>query len=263
MSWTSVSNGILTLGGARFDLAFLIGALIVLVFALGSLWAYRSSAKERRVMEETPTSKARDVARLAPGTLVEVKGTLRCPQLVTAEFSKEPCVYFKAEIHETEVYYETDSSGKRERKTRTNTVYSNCKFAPCTVEDASGSVALSLDGASVEGNVVVDRPEGVGTGLAAGILDLAVGINHRDRNLKEMALPADIPIYVLGEVQADGSIGKHAKGSHNRIFVVSKKSEEERAAALQSDANFWLITAGVIAAVAAGLVAWGWWKAAG
>src|SRR5262245_24335230 len=163
-----VSNGILTLFGARFELGFVIGAAIVLVIALGCLWAYRSSAKERRLMEATPTSRARDVARLAPGTLVEVKGTLRCPALLAGEFSKEACVYFNAAITEEEVYYETDSSGKQERKTRTTTVYSNVKFAPAW----SRIRALSLDGATVEGDVVVDRPDTNTATRVAGMLDI-------------------------------------------------------------------------------------------
>ena len=51
----------------------------------------------------------------------------------------------------------------------------------------------------------------------------------------ETILPKDIPVYVLGEVQADRSIGKPAAGSKNRVFVVSQKSEEERTKALCAD----------------------------
>ena len=49
---------------------------------------------------------------------------------------------------------------------------------------------------------------------------------------KESILAPDIPVYVLGEVQQGGLIGKPASGSNNKIFVISHKSEEERTKSL-------------------------------
>ena len=48
-------------------------------------------------------------------------------------------------------------------------------------------------------------------------------------------------MFVLGEVQQGGLIGKPAKGSKNKIFVISHKSKEERTTSLTKKARWLLI----------------------
>jgi hypothetical protein len=73
---------------------------------------------------------------------------------------------------------------------------------------------------------------------------------------KESILPADIPVYLLGEVQSGGLIGKPAAGSKNKVFVISHKSEEERTRALTWTTR-WLLAGAIAAfAAAAGLLVW-------
>ena len=67
-------------------------------------------------------------------------------------------------------------------------------------------------------------------------------------------LAPDIPVYVLGEVQQGGLIGKPASGSKNKIFVISHKSEEERTKSLTSTTRWLLIVALVLLVAAVGLV---------
>src|SRR5262249_50258373 len=152
------------------------------------------------------------------------------------ELSKQPCVYFKSEIQREVVYYEDDSQGKRQRKTRTESVQSNTRFAPCTVEDASGRVAIKLDGADIDGQQqAVNRREAEARSAAPVPATAALGGTGSSTLIyPEMILPADIPVYVLGEVTAGKAIGKPASGSKHRVFVVSTKSEEERSKDLGS-----------------------------
>ena len=110
---------------------------------------------EIALMAPTATSKTADVAKLAPGALVEIKGTLRCAQPLTAEFSNQACVYFRAEIECDEVWYDTDSQGKQRRNTRKITLHSYIRYVPCEIEDDSGRVAVDLDGAEIEAPQVV------------------------------------------------------------------------------------------------------------
>jgi hypothetical protein len=212
-----------------------------------------------KLMADTPTSRAADVAKLAPGTLVEVKGTLRCAALLTAEFSQQPCVYFNARIIQEEEYYEADSDGKQTRRTRSNTIHSNVQQARCTVEDDSGSVALDLAGATVEGVETVDRePDREGmTGALVGLAEV-IGANTYTKRLRETILPADIAIYLLGEVRADGTIGAPAKGSHNKTFLVSNQSEEQRAKSLSGTAGIMYWITGILMVIAAGLLFLAW-----
>jgi hypothetical protein len=78
-------------------------AAVLAVGGLLALWWRTRMGGEIALMAPTATSKTADVAKLAPGALVEIKGTLRCAQPLTAEFSNQACVYFRAEIECDEV----------------------------------------------------------------------------------------------------------------------------------------------------------------
>src|SRR5262249_22787936 len=235
----------------------MIFAAVMLAVGGGLLWWRKRVGQEISLMAATPTSKAADVAKLAPGTVAEVIGTLRSAAPLAAEFSKEACVYFKSEVRREVVYYETDSQGKRERKTRTENLQSNTRFAPCTVEDASGQVAIHLDGAEIEGEQqVVNRREPEPQSLAAAVVGIAIGgaTHSATRICTESILSANVPTYVLGEVAADHGIGKPAAHSKNRVFVVSTKSKEERSKSLGSSMT-WLLVFAVLSFAAAAALA--------
>ena len=69
-------------------------------------------------------------------------------------------------------------------------------------------------------------------------------------------LPADIPVFVLGEVQQGGLIGKPAKGSKNKIFVISHKSKEERTTSLTKTARWLVIFIVLFLGAAAAMLVW-------
>jgi hypothetical protein len=237
---------------------WLIGfGVLCAVIAAICLWFRNRTGRELALMAATATSKAADVASLAPGTVVEVKGNLRCQSPLTAEFSKRQCVYFLAEINREEVYYERDSQGRSQRRTRNVNIHTNKQFAPCVIEDGSGQVGLKLEGADIEGEQVVNRRESEPQGVGGVLMSLAAGRRDVDLVHTETILAPGIPLYVLGEVQPDRSVGKPAAGSVNKIFVVSRKSEEERNKSLTST-MFWLLVAAIVLlAGAAALVIWG------
>lgn len=228
-------------------------AVIALAVAGGLFWWRRRVGRELGLMAATPTTKAAEVARLAPGAVTEVKGTLRCAGPLTSEFSKQPCAYFKAEIQREVVYYARDSQGKRERQTRTESVHSNIRFAPCIVEDDSGRVAINLEGAEVEGQQVVNRREAEPQSVAATVVSVIAlgGADSSPLVHTETILPLDVPVYALGEVAPDHAIGKPAAGSKNRVFVVSTKSEEQRSKDLGSTMTWLLVIAILLVAAAA------------
>ena len=240
------------------DTVFVVFAAIAAVIGLGLMfWRWRVG-KELAVMAATATSGAGSVAGLGVGTLAAVMGTLRVRTPLIAEFSQKPCAYCKSEIEREETYYERDSNGREERKTRTTTVYSNMQFGQCLIEDPTGKVGVDFDGAKVEAISVVNEPTAApntATGLVGGVLAALSSSNTRYQR-KESILPADIPVYVIGEVQPGGLIGKHAKGSKNKLFVISHKSKDERTKSLTSTTRWLLIISVVLFAAAAGLLAW-------
>jgi hypothetical protein len=233
-----------------------ICAAVAALVGLGLLWWRSRVGREIAAMASLDTSGAGSVAQMAPGAAVEVKGTLRVRVPLAAEFSQQPAAYYKSEIEREETYYERDSQGRDQRRTRTTTVYANVQYGQCLVEDQTGRVGVDFDGAEVEAVQVVNEPTaapGGAAGMVGGILDAVAGRNDRYQR-KESILAPDIPIYVLGEVQAGGLIGKPASGSKNKIFVISHKSEEERTKSLTSTMRWLLIIALVLLVAAAGLV---------
>jgi hypothetical protein len=235
-----------------------ICAAVAALVGLGLMWWRSRVGREIALMASLETSGAGSVAAIAPGTVVEVKGTLRVRVPLKAEFSGQRAAYYKCEIEREETYYERDSNGRDERKTRTTTVYSNMKYGQCLVEDASGRVGIDFDGAEVEAVQTVNEPTappGGGGGVIGGVLSALSNSNATYRR-KESILAPDIPIYVLGEVHEGGLIGKPVSGSKNKTFVISHKSEEERTRSLTSKTR-WLLAIGiallVLAVVLAGI----------
>jgi hypothetical protein len=226
------------------------------------LWWRSRVGKEIALMASLETSGAGRVARMAPGSAVEVKGTLRVRVPLVAEFSQRPAAWYKAEIEREETWYERDGQGRDQRRSRTTTVYSDVKYGQCLVEDPTGRVGIDFDGADVEAVQVVNEPTaapGAGGGAASvigGVLSAVAGCNERHQR-RESILAPDIAVYVVGELQPGGLIGKPAAGSNNKTFVVSHKSEEERTNSLTSTMRWLLVGALVLLVAAAGLAIMG------
>jgi E3 Ubiquitin ligase len=242
------------------NIVLAVFAGIAAVVGLGLLWWRWRVVRELRVMSSVDVSGAGSVAAIPPGQVVEVAGTLRVRQPLAAEFSGQPCAYYKAEIEREEVYYERDSQGREDRRTRTTTVYSNMKYGQCLIEDATGRVGIDFDGADVEAVQALNEPcappgQTQMSGVIGGVLSALSNSNATYRR-KEGILAPDIPVFVLGEVQQGGLIGKPAKGSDNKLFVISHKSKEERTASLTKTARWLLIFIVLCFGLAAGLMAW-------
>jgi hypothetical protein len=242
------------------NIVLAVFAGIAALVGLGLLWWRWRVARELRVMSSVEVSGAGSVAAMPAGQVVQVAGALRVRQLLAAEFSGQPCAYYKAEIEREEVYYERDSQGRDQRRTRTTTVYSETKYGQCLIEDATGRVGIDFDGADVEAVEAVNEPcaapgQAQMGGIVGGVLSAFANSNSTHRR-KESILAPDIAVFVLGEVQQGGLIGKPAKGSHNSIFVISHKSKDERTTSLTKTARWLLIFILLCFGLAAGLLAW-------
>jgi len=146
-----------------------------------------------------------------------------------------------------------DSDGKRETQREFETVSSNESFAPCSLEDASGSVAIDFAGAKVEALQVHQSYEPAGAGSLVGSL-LGVGGTTLGQRYTEWIIPAGVPVYVLGSVLASGAVG--ASPSKADPFVISHKSKEERTRSL-GWTRLWLVVGAVACfALAVALVVW-------
>src|SRR5918998_3058379 len=143
---------------------FLILLLFALIFLVagGALLYFRSRTKQKAaLMGQTETSNASDVSGLAPGTLVEVEGTLRCEEPLTSEMAGERCAYYSSKVvrEYLERDYDDDDDDDVGSDRRSEVVAQNEQFAPFTVEDPTGSVTVSAEGAEVDARQVVNRFE--------------------------------------------------------------------------------------------------------
>jgi hypothetical protein len=232
----------------------LIVAAIAAVAGVALLWWRSRVGRELAVMMATETSRAADIKSKAPGTLVEVKGTLRADALLKGEFSQRECVYYRALLEREYERETTDADGKRDTQREFDTLTDNVRFSPCFLDDASGSVALDFTGAKVEAPQVQRTYERAGAAgsIIGGLLGAAgTTLGHR---YTEWAIAAGVPVYVLGSVTAAGGIG--AAPATSNPFVVSYKSEEERTRSL-GRTRIWQV-AGAVAcfALAAVLLYW-------
>src|SRR5918998_1093395 len=236
---------------------FLILLLFALIFLVagGALLYFRCRTEQKAaLMGQTETSNASDVSGLAPGTLVEVKGTLRCEEPLTSEMAGERCAYYTSKVvrEYLERDYDDDDDDVGSDR-RSEVVAHNEQFAPFTVEDSTGSVPVNAEGAEVDARQVVNRFErnagGNGPSISLGGATIQLGGGERTLGYRytESILPLDQPVYVLGTVQ-DGGIGGPVSSDQGQRFVVSYRSEEALGQSLGKTV-LWLGVGGIAALV--------------
>ena len=214
--------------------AFLILLLFAIIFLVagGVMLYFRSRSQQKAgLMTQTETANASDVSSLAPGTLVEVKGTLRCEEPLTSEISGKTCAYYIATVSREYLERDHDDDDVGSDR-RTEILSQNQQFAPFSVEDAAGSVPVNAEGAEVDAREVVNRferntgNEGPSISLGGATLNIGGGERTIGYRYTESILPIDAPVYVLGTVQESGEIGAPPPGEAGHRFVVSHRSEE-------------------------------------
>ena len=95
-----------------------LAAIILEPSAAFLLWSWRAQRNDMESMRATETTRAADVAKLPPGSLVEVKGRLRCDAPVTGELSNSPCAHFAATVERDCEIVEYDSRRKTSYRVR-------------------------------------------------------------------------------------------------------------------------------------------------
>src|SRR5918911_4998989 len=140
--------------------AFLILLLFAVIFLIagGVLLYFRNRTKQKSaLMSQTETSNASDVAGIAPGTLVEVKGTLRCEEPLTSEMAERTCAYYSSTVTREYLRDDYDDDNDVGSDRRTEIIAQNVQFAPFVVEDDSGSEAVDGEDAEVDANQGMNR----------------------------------------------------------------------------------------------------------
>jgi len=236
-----------------FTLIFGLFGVLMWVAAGVLLHFRRRQLGKTKLMQDTETSSAAAAAKTPAGTLVEVKGTLRCEEPLTSEMAGRECAYYVSRVIREYRETDRDADGDLETRRRTQVVSESERFAPFVVEDVSGAIGVSGEGAEVDALEVANRFEKEadgGPGLKIGGVTLQMGQGEQTLGYRhvEHVLPADAPVYVLGTVRADGLIGASEDGGGR--FLISHRSEEDLGKGYGKDAL-------VLGLVAAGLFLFG------
>lgn len=223
---------------------FSLVGLAVWVAAGVLLYFRRKTLKKTELMRSVETSSAGEAASATPGTLVEVKGTLRCQEPLKSEMAGHTCAYYISQVIREYEETDRDADGDLRTRRRSEVVASNERFAPFAVEDDTGAIGVRGEGAEVDAQEVMNRFDrdagGAGTFTLGG---LTVNLGWGDRTIGyryvEKVLPVDSPVYVLGAAQEDGQIGAPTGESEKDRFLISYRSEEQLEKKLKRDA-LWL-----------------------
>ena len=220
---------------------FLLFGLLAWVAVGVLVYFRRKTLGKTKLMRRVDTSSAAEASAAAPGTLVEVKGTLRCESPLESEMTGHPCAYYLSQVIREYQDTDRDADGDLKTRRRSEVVASNERFAPFAVEDGSGAIGVRGEGAEVDAVEVMNRFEketgGAGS-VTLGGLTVNLGAGERTIGYRhvESVLPLDAPVYVLGAVQTDGEIGAPQGGGEGERFIVSHRSEEQLEKKYRKDA---------------------------
>ena len=230
-------------------LVFILVAVGLVPCLIGAIFlsVYFRNRRNAALISRVPTSAAAAVAGMRPGELVEVRGTLRCARPLRSELAGLACAYYEARVDRIYEQEERDSDGNSQTVERTETLARNVQTTPFDVEDETGRVRVTPDGAEVDARSVFDefieRPPSGRIRLGGVTVELNYGLGTIGYRHREEVLPVDQPVYVLGVVTSDGEIARPTKGARDAGFLISYRSEQDLARSYQDDG--WIMWGGI------------------
>ncbi|MCX6648730.1 MAG: LemA family protein [Candidatus Bathyarchaeota archaeon] len=229
----------------------LIGAIV----ALACLFVALRYLSRKRLIDDTPTSKAQGVFI----GLVELKGTAESEAPLTSYLAGERCVHYEWEIEEqwsrqvTETYQ--DANGKTQTWTRTESGWTNVghdgEQPPFYLKDDTGVIRVVPMDADIEGVSSIDEVFGRGDPIyyGKGPPNAVANSDHR-RRFRETVIPLHSAIYVMGQARErqDTVAPEIAHDDNAPLFVISTNTEKQ----ISGGYDLWfalLLVVGLVAAV--------------
>lgn len=260
-----------TIGFGIFMLAIAVGLFFWRKSALDKVLQLKAITA-RKIGELTDMAKAlaKDMGKGHYGETVEVQGKIVCDKPLLAELSKQPCIYYRAEVkreyEETKVV--TDSQGQQKNETRrcNETLSSNKRSVPFYIEDETGKIEVLPDQADIDEQKSLSKfePESgllmQGNTVSIGGFSIAVGNPGQQGTrrtlgyqMDEWTLPADTQAFVIGEVtDSEGRLVIRKPSEKGKRFIISARSKEALVQSTESTAK-WLMV-GSVACLAIGII---------
>ncbi|MDR0326734.1 MAG: LemA family protein [Planctomycetaceae bacterium] len=230
-----LSATFLTATSPNDNIAIAIPVVFALVMLL--LWGSLSALKQRRLLEDLPTSKTTGVFI----GLVELKGTAESENPLRCFLAERPCVWYSWTVQEhwSRTIHETyrDANGKMQTRTRQEsgwtTVASGGDAAPFYLQDDCGVVRINPAKAKIHAVSVFHKtvskwdPIYYDKGPACGVAN-----STGKRCFAEEAVSLHQPIYVVGQAREreDCVAAEVGYDSKAPLFLISTKTEESHRA---------------------------------
>lgn len=193
------------------------------------------------------------------GTIVELSGVGHSDSPLIAEFSRRPSLYYETsvvrEYEVTEQQRDKDGNYRTVTSRRSETVSNNSQYIPFYLDDNSGAkILVDMKGAKKDlvqshNRFSPEPPQGFSLNFGSG------GSKTIGYRYQEKIIPADVRLYVLGELSdRSGELSVVKPSEKDKYFIVSTKSEEEIVKSAESAALWQKIGAIVSILVGVGLV---------
>lgn len=251
-------------------MAVSIIGVVLIVIGVVCIFMKKSSQKKYSALSLTDTYTAAKLIELqktiseqmGPGSfrqLAEVKGSIECADPLSAELSKEKCLYYKSEVeieYEENYYHENHQTKRRELRTRrtSETITSVERGVNFYVKDSTGSILVDPTGSEIDLVKSVDRFEPANNvnysngSISWGGFSFSVGSNYSNYSregrkilgykFSEYIFPLRQNVFVIGEVSDSMGELRIAKPTDGEgVFIVSNKSEEQLAKEAKSSAQ--------------------------
>lgn len=175
--------------------------------------------------------------------LIGLHGKIQSPEPLLGELSQQPCVKYRTLVTREweEEYEEEDDEGRVVTRTRqgSDTVLHHKQEQPFYVNDGSGAIRVSPDGAKMDWELVTNRYEPMGQrgtlSLGGQVINLLQNLSSsrqvRGYRYQEWVVPLERRVFVYGEVTDSGGELTFQKPSDpekpDEPYIVTFKSKSE------------------------------------
>jgi len=224
-------------------ISFIIGVILFFVAASKrkSLFSVLSSEKRNcKQLVETAKSISDEIGAGSFNERCRIWGKIESSEPLISELTERECVYYRSAVYRkyetTESYTDEKGNSRTRRVTQEECLSSNTNQIPFYLNDGTGKVEVSLEGAVIEDTVkVLDRfvpGESSGSALSFGRFSFSLSPFGGSRTLgyryEESIIPVNNNLFVVGEA-SDGQGYVRIQAPHEKgyKYLVTMKSEEE------------------------------------
>ena len=235
--------------------AIIVGAVVALGCVVGAMVFLR----RKRVVDDTPTSKALGVFI----GLTELKGTAESEKPFASYMAGKACVRYSWHVEEhwsrtvTETYQ--DAQGHTQTRTRVESGWKEVahggESAPFYLKDDTGVIRIVPDGADIDEPELFDTTVGRADPLyfAKAPVGEIANSTHR-RRFHEKGIPIHTKLYVMGQArERQDVVAAEIAHSKSGMFIISTRTEKQISSGF--GVGYWVFLAlGLVAALAGVLV---------